>query len=107
MNRVSFSLNIANLIVHMNLDGLHPAIDYVKRSTEEQQRMFEKGASKLDGVHKLSAHQSGMAADILLFTDDGKLMTEWPKEISEKYHQTWVLWGGKPVITWDVGHFEA
>lgn len=106
MTRTEISFAIAKLIIQMNLDGLHPAIDYGKRSTEEQNRLFKAGASKLDGLTKISAHQTGRAFDVLLFDDQGKLMKAWPQEIIDKYHGLWESWGGKNEISWDVGHFE-
>ena len=49
MNRVEFTRNLVNLLAAMMLEGEHPIIDYVKRSDEEQKRLFMKGKSKCDG----------------------------------------------------------
>lgn len=106
MTRTETSLAIARLIIQMDLDGLHPAIDYGKRSAEEQNRIFKAGASKLDGYKKISGHQTGRAFDVLLFDDNGNLLKKWPQEIIDKYHNLWESWGGKNEISWDVGHFE-
>ena len=35
------------------------------RTVEDQQEMFNKGVSNLDGINKKSAHQSGLAIDVI------------------------------------------
>lgn len=107
MTRTEFTANVTKLLHHMITDGLRPALDWVKRSTEEQQKLFKEGKSKLDGVHKRSAHQSGKAVDILLFDSAGVLIDHWPEDVAKKFHSWWEAWGGKPMISWDVGHFEG
>jgi hypothetical protein len=104
MDRVEFTRNLVNLIAAMMLEGEHPIIDYVKRSAEEQKRLFDKGLSKCDGVHSISAHQIGRAADIY-FIEDGKMVD--PKKGWDHWHQYWQEKGGKPEIEWDRGHFEG
>lgn len=42
-----------------------------RRTPEEQNELFNKGWSKLDGYSKKSYHQSGMAVDIVVY-EDGK-----------------------------------
>jgi hypothetical protein len=81
----------------------HPIIDYVKRSDEEQQRLYDLKLSKCDGVKILSQHQLGKAMDIY-FIEDGKLVE--PKQTFKYWHDLWESWGGKPIIDWDKGHFE-
>ena len=113
MTRSEASILIAKLIIQINLDRLSgehnfsPAIDYAKRSPEEQRRLYDAGASKCDGRVKVSRHQVGLAFDVLLFAPDGTLVAHWPVDISKKYHALWSLWGGGKVIEWDVGHFEV
>ncbi len=107
MNRYDFTFNLAALLQYMVNEGDMPIVDFVKRSTEEQQRLFKAGLSKCDGVLKVSRHQVGMAADIYLLDESGKLI-DWnaAKEKAEKYHNFWVQSGGKPEIPWDKPHFE-
>ena len=114
MTRSETSLAIARLILLIEQErklGLHsfkPAIDFAKRSDEEQARMFNLGKSKCDGKVKISGHQIGRAFDILLFTEDGVLVDEWPKEMVIRYHDKfWEALGGKNDIGWDEGHFEG
>jgi len=113
MSRSEFTLKIARLILlieqerKLGFHTLRPALDYIKRTAEEQNRLFKAGASKLDGYTKRSAHQVGKAADILLFDENGVFLQKWPKDIIKRYHDIWEEWGGNPVISWDVGHFEA
>ena len=104
MDRVEFTHNLVNLIAAMILEGEHPIIDYVKRSAEEQKRLFDKGLSECDGFNKISAHQVGKAADIY-FVEDGKLIN--PKKGWDYWHEYWEKKGGKPQILWDRGHFEG
>lgn len=48
------------------------------RSSERQKELFEKGASKCDGIIKKSKHQTGDAYDIYLNKEVGTAM--WDKE---------------------------
>lgn len=41
------------------------------RTSEEQNELFKKGWSKLDGFRKKSYHQSGFAVDIVLYDEHG------------------------------------
>lgn len=85
-------------------DGEHPILDFVKRSTEEQKRLFDLGLSKCDGTIIISAHQFGKAADIC-FVKDGKLSD--PVKGFDYWHQIWESkYGGKSMIDWDKNHFE-
>jgi len=104
MNRIEFTRNINNLLAAMMLDGEHPIIDYVKRSSEEQMRLFIENKSKCDGVKILSAHQSGKAMDIY-FVENSELVE--PKKGWEYWHKYWEEKGGQPIIEWDKGHFEG
>jgi hypothetical protein len=103
VTRLDFTINIVGLLKSMIDSGEHPIIDYVKRSDEEQKRLFDAGKSKCDGVNNISGHQVGKAMDIY-FIEDGKLVES--KQI-EYWHKLWENWGGKPEISWDRGHFEG
>lgn len=103
MNRIQFTNAISILIRQMIDAGENPILDYVLRSTEEQQRLFAAGKSKRDGVKNPSAHQSAKAADIYFI--EGVAITEGIKG-HDYWHQEWVKLGGKPIISWDRGHYE-
>ncbi len=117
MNRVEFTHKINNLIAGMILEGENPIIDFVKRSDEEQHRLWKIGrddkgnrigmtVTNCDGYTVRSAHQSGKAMDIYFLGDDFCDMIE-PKKGWHYWHDLWESKGGKPVIAWDLGHFEA
>lgn len=42
-----------------------------KRTSEEQNKLFKKNWSKLDGYSKKSYHQTGMAIDIFVYDEHG------------------------------------
>lgn len=50
-----------------------------KRSVQQQRKLFEKQASKCDGVHKKSRHQSGMAVDIVCYDNEDEIT--WSKDV--------------------------
>ena len=104
MTRLEFSKKIVALLHDMTLLGEHYIIDFVKRSDEEQNRLFKEGKSKCDGIKNRSKHQSGCAMDIY-FIEDGKIAP--PKMGFDHWHKRWEGWGGKPQISWDRGHFEG
>ncbi len=106
MNRLEFTKAKNNLVAAMFLDNEQPIEDYLKRSNEEQKRLFEKGLSKCDGVKVRSRHQDGCAIDIYFLSDDGAKLVD-PKKGYEYWHKYWEQKGGKPMIEWDKGHFEG
>lgn len=114
MTRVEFSINIVALLHQMKLLGEHFLIDFVKRSDEEQYRLWRIGrdengnkigdtVTNCDGKNNVSAHQRGLAMDIY-FTEEGKLVD--PHLGFDHWHQVWEGWGGKKMIEWDKSHFE-
>ena len=105
MKRKEFTKALAKLLLDMVLKGEEPLLDYVKRSDEEQARLFEQGLSKCDGIEKESRHQRGCAADIYFADDKGHLVE--PKKGWKYWHDRWMEFGGKPMIDWDKGHFEG
>ncbi len=112
MTRTETSIAISRLVLLIEQErklGLHPftpAIDYGKRSPEEQKRLFDKHLSKCDGVNKISAHQNGRAFDLLLF-QEGVYVPDWPHDLVTRYHGLWEEWGGKKMIEWDANHYEG
>ena len=81
------------------------------RTAEQQNEIYrtKAGATTKDGFRKKSAHQSGMAVDLLPYID-GKV------DISEKHYDTLRIvfekcakdlnLKTKPVIDWDKNHFQ-
>lgn len=47
------------------------------RTVEQQQYMYNMGASQLDGINKKSRHQSGQAFDVFAYVDGA---ASWKKE---------------------------
>ena len=106
MNRVRFTKAAAKLLSAMIYAEERPIIDWVKRSDHEQARLFKDGKSKCDGKKNVSKHQRGKAIDIYFVSEDGKALVE-PKKGYSYWHRVWVEMGGKPMISWDKGHFEG
>jgi hypothetical protein len=104
MNRIEFTDKISELLQQMVSEGESPIIDFAKRSTEEQARLFKAGLSKCDGVKIVSKHQVGRAMDIL-FIRDGQIGE--PVEGYQYWHDKWVEMGGAKMIEWDRNHFEG
>jgi len=105
MKRIEFT-HMVELLLHQAsmLRPYEPIIDYCKRSAQEQKRLYKKGLSKLDGYKKKSKHQFGKAIDIYL-VNRGKLsFARWRYEV---LHDYWEKIGGKPMISWDIVHFEV
>jgi len=102
--RVFFTQILTQLMREMIDAGLNPVFDYIKRSTEEQQRMFKAGLSKCDGIKKVSQHQNGKACDIYFIKNND---INWNADLYKKWHDRWTKLGGKQVITWDPAHFEV
>jgi len=81
-------------------------VDYIKRSDEEQMRLYIKGLSKCDGVRTISAHQRGKAVDIYFLNENLSEVVP-PKKGHEYWHKYWKRYcKGQPMIEWDQGHFE-
>jgi len=95
-----------------NLD-MAVQIDWVLRSAHEQNVLFLAGRSKCDGYHKISAHQNGKAADLLIIgpNNKGTLMLVDPMEKCpdawKEIRDHWVELGGQEMIPWDACHFEV
>ena len=116
-NRRDFSIMLANQILYMAqiLEplGMAPQVDWVMRSLYDQQQMFLQGLSERDGTTKVSAHQTGKAADILVIGRNpaGKLALLDPRkecpEVWKQIRRHWVEMGGEPEISFDAFHFEV
>jgi hypothetical protein len=105
MNRVDFTNYICTLLGMMINAGERPIIDFVKRSDEEQNRLYRLGLSKCDGHTKISRHQRGKAMDIYWVDEMTGTLTE-PRKGFEYWHEKWEHMGGQPMIEWDKHHFE-
>jgi hypothetical protein len=122
--RADFTKAKNQLIQKMIADGNWPIEDYLLRSTEEQQRLFALGrkqlddgtwvivnpkevVTKADGKTNISGHQLALAEDIY-FLIDGEIDFDFSKsaDLAKQYHDEWVKLGGKPVISWDLSHYE-
>lgn len=103
MNREGYTLRVALLIQYVPLICKYrPILDYAKRTTPGQAYLFSLGLSRCDGRRRRSRHQVGKAFDVLL-TDGKKL--HWPRKVYVKLHKFWELLGGRPMLSWDIGHF--
>ena len=112
MTRIEFTKQICQLILEMVDVGERPLMDFLKRSDEEQHRLFKLGLSKCDGYKITSQHQRGKALDIYFMNDAGYAFDENgeaipPKKGWEYWHQEWEKAGGKVMLSWDKGHFEG
>jgi hypothetical protein len=117
MNRRDFTIMFANQILFTaqrlkNLD-MAVQVDWVLRSAHEQNVCFLAGSSKCDGYTKVSAHQSGKAADLLVIGPDGKgklVLVDPMKRCPEAWKEVrehWLELGGEAMISWDACHFEV
>ena len=116
-NRRDFTLMLADQILFIgrtlkNL-GLAVQIDWTLRSAHEQNVLFLAGRSKCDGYTKISAHQKGLAADLLVIGPDGKgkLVLVDPMQrcptLWRECRDHWVELGGEAMISWDCCHHET
>jgi hypothetical protein len=103
-SRLEFNQQLLVLLNEMTQAGEHWLIDFVKRSDEEQERLFKAGKSKCDGKAIISYHQFGRAVD-LYFQSAGLLVD--PYMGWNHWHDRWEALGGHHRIEWDMGHFEG
>lgn len=91
------------------------------RTAEQQREIYDRGASKCDGTHKKSYHQSGNAIDIAIYSKDiegmydkeklehlGELGKEiWRDMWAEGIIDDWTpKWGGAFRSFYDPVHWE-
>ena len=104
MSRVEFTNKSTRFIQEIISVGEIVILDYVKRSDEEQNRLFKAKLSKCDGYIKISAHQRGTAVDLYFLKGN---QIDMNKEKYEKWHSIWeIKYSGKPILDWDLPHFE-
>ena len=102
--RRRFTQSIVSLISYMIATGEQPIIDFAKRSTEEQQRLFANGrvnnsgvwiitdkdkvVTFCDGIKNISNHQKGLAVDLYLWNFDKNCVDwKWDKTKAEQWHK--------------------
>nr|WP_281833141.1 M15 family metallopeptidase [Vibrio nigripulchritudo] len=72
------------------------------RTAEEQNALFKKGASQLDGHIKKSRHQTGDAIDFVVYDENGKVTWDFAyyREVSKAFKRAAaelgvrIVWGG-------------
>jgi len=107
MTRVEFTKNICLLIDEMIIMGERPIMDFLKRSSDEQKRLYDAGLSQCDGINNHSQHEYGKAIDLYFLSEDGSNLVE-PLWGYDHWHKQWEeQYGGHPSLNWDLGHFEV
>ena len=133
MNRVEFTIKIATFICKMANEGIILVGDRWQCSREEQNRLYKIGrafangvweivgdvVTFVDGIIKLSKHQSATALDLYPCAPEGKIVFDVLAKGNEKYkeqmlyaHSVWDKeFGGKAMIDKpnfrDFPHFEG
>lgn len=102
--RIKFTQMFGELIDFAAEVGINVIVDYVLRTAAEQKRLFDNGFSKCDGIRKKSQHQRALAVD--LYIVEGGAISD-NKERYRQLHDRWEIFGGEPMIEWDIGHFEV
>jgi len=105
MTREEFCKKIVLLLLYIQAKGYRYIIGEVWRGEIQQLYYYLTKRSKCDGIKNRSSHQDGKAIDIWLLDKNGKI--DWDKKKYEELHQFWQSLGGKPMIEWDLGHFEG
>lgn len=59
-------------IARLTEAGLAFAVTETRRSYQDQAAAFNRGASKCDGLQRLSLHQAGLAIDVVPLDENGK-----------------------------------
>jgi len=103
-DRVFFTWILTQISQEIIDAGDQPIFDYIKRSNEEQKRLYKQKLSDCDGYKKISQHQLGKACDIY-FIKNNKIL--WNKFLYEKWHTRWQELGGSPAIPGDLCHFQV
>ena len=107
--RYLFSKKLAALIMLADAHGIRVAPFAMFRTAEEQHRLYLEGKTACDGYEKKSKHQSWLACDMAILSDDGTdflwVDTRYDKlgELAEKLGLTW---GGRWNTLGDIYHVE-
>lgn len=108
MDRVEFTHLVFLLMMYANRLGLPIALDYGKRSKEEQARLFAEGKSKTLN----SQHNVGKAVDFIIFDDSTPRQPQWTHPGYKLLGEYWKSlksgnrWGGDWPELNDVYHFD-
>ena len=85
-----------------------------KRTAKQQNALFKKGASQLDGYSKISRHQTGHAVDFVVYDEDGKVtwgfsyyeQVSWAFKQAARELGVSIVWGGDWASFKDGPHVE-
>ena len=85
-----------------------------KRTPEQQNKLYQKGASKCDGYKRKSAHQSGKAFDIICYHNGAitweshvfKMVANHILTTALQKFNTRLIWGGNWKSFKDLPHFQ-
>lgn len=135
MNKKNIDKTVGNWILsarsEANMTGVHPDLKKVvrraltlspfdfgitsgKRSAKEQNTLFKRGASQLDGYARKSRHQSGHAVDFVIYDENGKgtWAFSYYEQVSWAFKQAAneldipIVWGGDWITFKDGPHIE-
>ena len=84
------------------------------RSAEQQNALFKRGASQLDGHSKISRHQTGHAVDFVVYNENGNVtwgfsyyeQVSWAFKEAARELKVKIVWGGDWVSFKDGPHVE-
>lgn len=103
--RQIFTHNIATLIIWGNTQGFNLALDQVKRTQIEANANAASGSGIVNSLHLL-----GLAADILLYDNNGKYVTDgsFYTSLGDFWKGLHELnrWGGDFITRKDSDHFS-
>lgn len=114
-----FRSKVQVMILKLSQLGIKFAITETRRTYLVQADAFRRGASKCDGVRKLSMHQAGLAVDIVPIDEHGRATWDYAKYVDD-YKRIGAIgkacgleWGGdwlpidaKTGLGWDAPHHE-
>ena len=104
MTRVEFTSMVWQLLRFARNNGIDVALDYCKRSAEEQERLVKAGKSKT----LKSKHVIGRAVDLIIFKDGEPLWdSPYYSILGQWWEQQGGTWGGRWESLNDVYHFEC
>jgi hypothetical protein len=110
---------VIQLIDRLDLLGVRYVITDTLRSLSTQQAAFKRGATKCDGVTKVSKHQLGLAIDICAMNEgDGpswdykqyaevyRTIGNFARDLGMECGQDWKPIDKTTGFGWDVPHYE-
>ena len=104
MTRVEFTKLVWRLLRFAQINGIDVALDYCKRSAEEQERLVKAGKSKT----MKSKHVIGRAVDLIIFDGkEPKFDSPYYSILGNWWEQQGGTWGGRWESLRDLYHFEV